>query len=183
MMESALSWIGDLARWIGQFFPRVCNVRATHHAVKFKHGRVEQAGPGMRCYWPLTTDFVEYPVVRQAVILREQTVVTTDDKTVVIGGMIVYEVSDLQKLCSTCYYPDQTIKDLTLTSVHDVVCKLSWPALKEKSQKGTLDTALKNEVRYALEEYGVKVVKVMLTDLAPARVLRIVQTEPTGVKE
>jgi antitoxin component of RelBE/YafQ-DinJ toxin-antitoxin module len=55
--------------------------------------------------------------------------------------------------------------------------------LKEKSRKGTLDTALKNEAKAALEEYGVKVVKVMLTDMAPARVLRIVQTEPLGVKE
>lgn len=183
MVEGALSWIGDLARWVGQFFPRLINVRATHHAVRFKHGRVEPVFPGMRVFWPLTTDFIEYPVVRQAVILREQTVVTTDDKVVVVGGMIVYEVSDIQKLCSTTYSPDQTIKDLALTTVHDVVCKLSWTDLKEKTRKGTLDTALKNEARYVLEEYGVKVLKVMLTDMAPARVLRLVQTEPLGVKE
>jgi len=128
-------------------------------------------------YWPLTTDFLEYPVVRQAVTLREQTLVTTDDKTVVIGGMMIFRVPQLITLVGETYWPDQTVKDLSLTAVHDVCCKLSWDQLKDEQRRGTLDTKLKNEAQAALKAYGVEVVKLMLTDLAPCRVLRLVNTQ------
>jgi hypothetical protein len=45
-----------------------------------------------------------------------------------------------------------------------------------KQRNRTLDTELKNAALADLKEYGIKVWKVMLTDLAPCRVLKIVQS-------
>lgn len=179
-MESALAWIGQLAEWIGQFIPRIRNVRVTHKAIKFLRGRVKVVDPGLRGFWPLTTDFIEYPIVRQAIELRGQTIVTTDDKIILVGGMLVYEVDDLEKLWTQSFNPEQTLKDLTLTVVHDVCCRWSWDVLKREQRDGTLDTKLKNEAKKVLEPYGVTVIKLMLTDLAPCRVLKLVQTTAKG---
>lgn len=176
-MEGALAWIGQVAEWIGQFIPRIRNVRLTHRAVKFRFGKAYIVEPGLKWYWPLITDFIEYPVVRQAVTLPEQTMVTSDYKTIVIGGMMIYEVEDLLILCSTTFSPDESVRDLSLTAVHDVACKMTWDDLTREQQRGTLDTKLRQGAQHELKTYGVKVVKLMLTDLAPTKVLRLVQTE------
>jgi regulator of protease activity HflC (stomatin/prohibitin superfamily) len=97
-MEGALAWIGQLAEWIGRFFPRWQIVTSTHGGVKFVRGaRVVPLAPGMHWFWPLTTELLLYPTARQAVDLRSQTFVTADNKTIAVGGLIVYEVKDIAR--------------------------------------------------------------------------------------
>lgn len=176
-MESALAWVGQIAAWIGQWIPRWVILDPTMGAVKYVRGqRVIPLSAGIHFYWPVTTTMETYPVARQADDLRSQTIVTTDDKTVVVGGMIVYRVPEPVKLLPTTFRPQQAIKDIALTCIHDVCCRMSWADLKKGQQKGTLDTKLRNEARYQLEEYGVEVIKVQLTDLAPARVYKVMQS-------
>lgn len=180
-MESAFAWLGHIAEWFGQFIPRLAIVDYTHGAVKMVKGaKVVALEPGLHAYWPLTTNFYLYPTARQGEDLRSQTIVTADDKTIAVAGMLVYEVSDIKQLIANTYKPDQTIKDISLTVIHDVCCQLTWPELREQQRSGKLDRALKAEAKKALEPYGVKVLKVMLTDLAPCRVLKLMQTSAKG---
>lgn len=176
-MESALAWIGQVAEWIGRFFPRWEIVDTVHGGIKFVKGaRVVRLSPGIHWYWPLTTDFHLYPTARQAVDLRAQTLVTTDDRVVVVGGLIVYEIDDIEKILAHTYDPEETVRDITLSAIHDVCCQFSWDDLKVEQRKGTLDTKLRREAQKGLESYGVKVLKTTLTDLAPCRVLKLVQS-------
>lgn len=176
-MEGALAWISELAQWFGKFIPRWEILNTTMGAVKFVRGnRVVALGPGIHWYWPVMTDFQVYPTARQADALQSQTIVTSDDKTIVVSGMIVYEVSDIAKLVAFTYDPQNTIRDIALSAIHDVCARMSWEEIKQGQRKGTLDTRLKNETRKALEPYGVNVLKTMLTDLAPGRVLKIIQS-------
>jgi len=176
-VESALAWIGQLAEFIGQFFPRLRIIRRTHKGVKFVHGKnLKIVEPGLTVFWPLVTDFFEYPSVRQGEELREQTLVTTDNKSIVVGGMLIYEIFDMARHVGETYSPEETVRDLALTVVHDVCCQMSMDQLMNEQRKGTLDTKLRNEAAKALESYGVKPLKLMLTDLSPCRVLRLVQT-------
>lgn len=176
-MDSALAWIGQIAAWIGQFIPRWQIVDTTRGAVKFVRGsRVVKLGPGLHWFWPVLTDFHVYPTARQAVDLRAQTFVTEDDKTIVVGGLIVYEIEDIEKILAHTYDPEETIRDITLSAIHDVCCQMSWDELKREQRRGTLDTKLRRESQKGLIDYGVKVLKTTLTDLAPCRVLKLVQS-------
>lgn len=180
-MEAAFAWVGQFVEWIGQFVPRLRIIRSTHGAIKFVKGAPRLVlGPCLTVFWPLVTDFLEYPVVRQGVGLREQTLVTIDDRTIVTGGMLIYEVDDLLKLLGSTYSAEQTIRDIALTALHDVCCRMTWDDLKREQQRGTLDTKLKNEAQRALSPYGVKVVKLMLTDLSPCRAYRLVMSNARG---
>lgn len=173
----ALAWVGQVAEWVGQFIPRLHVIRTTYHGIKWVRGRrIVVCRPGLAVHWPLLTDYVEWPVARQGVQLREQTVVTEDDKTIVVGGMIVYEVADVERLVGRTYSPDASIKDIALTCIHDVCCQLPWDQLKVEQRKGTLDTKLKNAAHRQLDDYGVRVLKLMLTDLSTCRVIRLVQS-------
>lgn len=176
-MEAAFAWINAIAEWVGQFVPRILILDTTMGAVKFVRGKKAVAlAPGLHLYWPLTTTVHTYPIARQADDLRSQTVVTSDDKVVVVGGLIVYEVDDILKLVGATFRPQDTIKDISLTAIHDVVCQLGWEDLKAQQRSGALDRKLRSETAAALKTYGVKVLKVQLTDLAPTRVIKVMQS-------
>lgn len=176
-MDGALAWIGQVAAWLGLWIPRWIIVDTTHGAVKFVKGSTVMAcGPGIHWYWPVTTNFVMHPTARQSSNLKSQTVMTADDKTIAVGGMIVYEIADITAILAYTFDPDETIKDVALSSIHDVCCQLSWAEMREQQRSGALDRKLKTEARKDLDRYGVKVLKMTLTDLAPCRVLKLVNS-------
>jgi regulator of protease activity HflC (stomatin/prohibitin superfamily) len=175
-MDSALAWIGQLAEWIGKFFPRLVILDPRKGGVKFIRGqKVVQLKP-LDVYWPILTEIDTYPVVRQTDNLVTQTFVTKDDVTIAVGGMIVYEVTDVVKLLTTVHNAIHAIQDIALTAIHDVCCNMTWEQLKDEQRKGTLDTKLRKATEKQLSEYGVKVIKCMLTDLARTRVLKVIQS-------
>lgn len=176
-MESALAWIGQIAEWVGKFIPRWFILDVREGGVKYVRGsRVVVLGAGIHWYWPVTTTYDTYPTVRQADNLATQTIVTKDDKTIAVGGMLVYDVEEVGKLLTMTAHAIRLVQDVSLTAVHDVCCNLTWDELKDEQRRGTLDTKLKNAAQKQLKDYGVRVIKCMLTDMAPTRVLRLVQS-------
>lgn len=173
-MEGALAWISEIARWFGQFVPRWTIVDTTHGAVKFVRGsNVVTLSPGWHLWWPLTTNLVVYPTARQATDLRGQVLATFDDHTILVGGLIVYEIADIEAIVARTYDPEDTIKDIALSAVHDVCCQRTWEELKQEQRTGKLDRELRREAKKGLESYGVRVLKMTLTDLAPCRVFKL----------
>jgi regulator of protease activity HflC (stomatin/prohibitin superfamily) len=176
-MDAAFAWIGWIAEWFSQFFPRWVIIRTTHGGVKFVRGhKTIPLGPGWHAFWPLTTEIIIYPTARQAVDLRTQTLMTTDGYTIVVGGLIVYEITDIEAALARTYDTDQTIKDVAMSAIHDVMVRMSWTDVKTGQEFGTLNLKLRKRVRKELKPYGVKVLKVTITDLAKTRVYKLLQT-------
>jgi regulator of protease activity HflC (stomatin/prohibitin superfamily) len=177
-MESAFAWIGQLVDWVGQFFPRWVIIRATHGGVKFVRGsKIVPLAPGWHLYWPLTTELLTYPTARQAADLRTQTLMTTDGKTLVVGGLIVYEIKDIAAILAHTWDPEQTIKDIALSAIHDVLVRMSWLDIRCDQEHGTLNLKLRKRVRRELDKFGVKVLKTTITDLAQTRVYKLMQSQ------
>lgn len=181
-MDSALAWIGQIFEWVGRWIPRWTVLDTTEGAVKYVGSfrragvRVVPCGAGLHWYWPVTTSWVSYPTARQTDNLPTQTFCTRDGRTIAVGGMLVYVVEDIEKLVTTTHLPMKAVQDIALTVMHDVCCNLEWAALMDEQRRGTLDTKLRNAAQRQLADYGVRVVKCMLTDLAPARVLKVIQS-------
>lgn len=176
-MESAFAWLGQIIDWFGQWIPRYEIVDTTHGAIKWVGGsKVVSLGPGQHWYWPIRTKFQQFPVARQAANLITQTLVTQDDKTIVVGGLIVFEIKNLEAILAHTYDPDQTIKDIALSAIHRVVIGRTWAQIKDDFKTGALERELKAEAKRELDRYGVKVLKATLTDLATAKVYKVVQS-------
>ena len=176
-MEGAFTWLSQLIEWLGRLFPRLVILDGTEAAVKWVRGKhPKYCGPGLHWYWPIVTTFSQAATARQADRLQAQTIVTTDDKTIIVSGLIVYTIPDLLTLLTTTYHAQTAVADITLTAIHDVCCQMSWEELKGEQRRGTLDTKLKNAAQRELKNYGISVIKLMLTDLAPAKVLKLVQS-------
>jgi regulator of protease activity HflC (stomatin/prohibitin superfamily) len=179
-MESAFAWIGAIVEWVGEFIPRRVIIDPTVRGIKFVGGKkVVVLEEGVHWYWPFWTRFAQHPIRRQAVDLRSQTLMTKDGKTIVVGGMVVYEVRDVEALFVQTYDTDQTVKDIALTAIHDTLAQMSWADIRKEQEHSVLNRLLREAVRKELNRYGVRVLKVSLTDLAPTRVIRLVQSQAT----
>jgi regulator of protease activity HflC (stomatin/prohibitin superfamily) len=176
-VESALAWVGQLAEWLGSFVPRWVVLDTTTGAVKYVKGVPKMCEPGaVHFYWPATTLWYTYPVARQTDRLESQTMETTDAKTFIVAGTITYCVTDLMALLTQTHSATTNTRELAASAVHDICCEYTWAELQEKQRKGTLKTELKNEAQKQLKDYGVQVLKLQLTSLARARVLKISQS-------
>lgn len=185
-MESALAWIGHLADWIGRFFPRLKIVPTTHGWVKFVRGsKVVSGKAGLVWYWPLVTELKIYPTARASINLKAQTLTTSepDPATILVEAMIVYAIEDIEKIAAYTWEPDETIADISISGVHEVISALSWDDIRQQSQRqprargSVLDSKLKAELVSMLADYGVKVITVTLTNLAKCRVIKLVNSQ------
>ena len=177
-MDTAFAWIQQIADWCGMWVPRWLLLDVTEQAVKVIRGgaRIVVCKPGkVHWYWPLCTRCFVHPVARQTINLKSQTITLKCGKTIVVGGLVVIEVSDIRELLCNTFSPDEAIKDISLSAVHDVCCQLNWDEIMAAQRDGNLDKQLKQEARRELDKYGVRVKKMTLTDLAPCRVLKVVQ--------
>lgn len=192
-MDSALAWVGQIAEWVGRFVPRWVILDTTEGAVKFEgfflprwlrkkcggfdgYMRPTTCGPGIHWYWPAFSSMQSYPTVWQTDNLPSQTMETEDGQAFTVGGMVTYTITDLGLLLTQTHSGAKMIQAKTLASVHEVCCKMSWEQLRSEQRKGTLDTKLRHACQKPLLMFGVKIEDCQLTDLAKARVFRLIQS-------
>jgi regulator of protease activity HflC (stomatin/prohibitin superfamily) len=176
-VDAALAWVGQIAEFIGKFFPRWIIIPVTMGGVKYVRGwKVVTMEPGIVWYWPVTTMIDTYPTVSQTDNLPSQTVESEDDLAFTVGGMVTYSVFDVAKLLTGSHTGTMRIQATTLAAIHTVCSRMTWQDLKREQRKGTLDTKLRNAAGKALFEFGVRVEECQLTDLARTRVYRLIQS-------
>ena len=173
-MDTALGWLGDLARWLAAWIPRLEICRATHGGVKFVRGKnVREVRPGLYVYWPAVTEVVLLPTVCHPVNLPPQSLTTRDGKTVLVSVTLVVEVADVVKALAKTWDVDQMIADVAGAATMEVVSERTWKELRQ-------DDAVEDLVRAArrlLRPYGVRVVKGRFTDCARHTVIRTIGRE------
>jgi regulator of protease activity HflC (stomatin/prohibitin superfamily) len=173
-----LDWLTDILRWVGKFVPRVVIIRATHSGCKFVRGKhARQMDPGIHVLWPLLTEFVTYPTVRQSVNLSTQTLLTKCGATVAVGAIVVFEVDNPLELLAHSYDPDDTVRDLSMASVKSYVVGATLEDLRHRR----MDRMLTRRIANSLRPWGVKVIRAQMTDLSPCRVIKL-WNEPTVIQ-
>src|SRR3990167_4634322 len=139
-MDQAFAWIGAIIEWVGRFIPRLVILIPSLGAVKYTGLRhcmlVTAHGAGLHIYWPLVSVWDVYPVVRQTDDLSTQSITTSDGKTIAAAGLITYEVYDLLKLLPTTFEPAKAISEITLTSIHDVLSRMTWEQIMLEQEIG-----------------------------------------------
>lgn len=63
MTTNALSWLNDLAQWLGRWVPRAVLVPPSHRGVRFGwRGDAVVKGPGLVIYWPILSELIQLPI-------------------------------------------------------------------------------------------------------------------------
>lgn len=172
----ALSWLGQFFDALLSLIPHIKIVRSTHLGVRFTAGRYPKLmspenglfKTGIHFYWPVITEVEVVPIKRQTVNLVPQYVETRDDVPVGVSGIVVYEVNDVVKLLTESFEYDDTVKDFALAAIKNAICSHNYEYIKQNSQE--FDEILTESLEESLQDYGINVITVTLTDFTKCRV-------------
>lgn len=166
-----LSWLSDLAYFLASFFPRLRIVRSTHDAVRFRCG-VPSVVPGGRLiiYWPIVTELVILPKVRQTTETGAQFVTTFDGQSIAISFAVVYRISDVYMAVTETWDIYSVIDDISQTTLSSFVSNLTFKDIQ--TDKESFNSILTREIQVALSKYGVSVESAQIVSCSACIVLR-----------
>jgi len=173
-----MSWLADFLYWIARWFPHLFIVRATHEAVKFRHGKtVITCKPGIHFYWPLVTDVIRLPTVRQTINLPAQVIQCAEDTQIAVSGVVVVEVRSIEAALGRSWDVTDTIEDLSLTCILRELVGRSVDAIGRELKDRSLQKKLTEALRKELRPFGVYIMYAGLTDFSEARVIKLLGAE------
>ena len=161
----------DLLDRITSLIPRLYYVQPDEAGVRITLGnKVKAIGPGPWLYWPVVQDITVVTVTPQVVDLRGQSSISSG-RDYVISGAIMYRIDSAEKAILAVQDFDQSLQTLSLgiianySKLHD----LSQPDAFE-----LLQTEILKGVREAASGWGLKIMKVYLTDLGNVTNIRVI---------
>lgn len=166
-------WLSNLLTTFAAVFPRITQVKKTHGAVKFVGARARPLKPGLHWFWPVTSEIVSLPVVRQSINLVTQVLLTRDRQPMVVSGIIVYRIFDIEAAIARSYDFESTIADVGLTALVEVITGRTLEELMAAVHADTFTADLTATTRRRLKPYGVRVLTAALTDFSTCRVLKL----------
>lgn len=170
--------------FIISFLPRYTIIKTTHAGVKFARGNnvvelnsnngiflpvfswpglIYFKRSGIHIYWPLITEFVQVPIKRQTTKLEKQILTTKDGMTILVTGIVVYEVEDVVKLLTETWDYDDTIKDYATVCIQQTITTNNFIDIQNIN--------LNEFLRKNLKPFGIKVIRVNLCDCATGKAL------------
>lgn len=101
--------------------------------------------------------------------LHPQSVTTRDGKSIVVRGIIKYKIFDIHNYTILVYDSKDAMSDTTMGIIKETINERDW----EDVQKGKIDNLISKRVIKAMEEYGIEVEKLTLTDMAEMKSIRL----------
>ncbi len=169
-----MNWILELIERIGSIFPRWYFVQPNEGGIRTTFGNhVTKIGPGPWLYWPIIQDITIVETVQQTVDLRGQSIIS-QGRDYTISGSILYRIDNAEKAILAVQNFDCSLQVLSLGIIarfsksHD----LSHPDAFEQ-----LESDILKGVREAASGWGLKIMKVYLTDLGSVQNIRVIGNE------
>lgn len=132
--------------------------------------KVKVLEPGLHWKWPFGIDDINSHMVKVTTMdLTEQTVTTKDDKSVVVRGVLKYEVDDVAILLLESDGPAAAVADLSMGIIRDAFVEKLWSECNDPE----LPRQITTKIRLEAKRWGIKVKMLTLTDLAQMRSIRL----------
>lgn len=165
-----MEWLTNILETLRNVFPRTFTVFPDEGGVRITLGtKVKTLKPGWYIYWPIIQHAEKISVTPQAVDLRAQSVRTEDGTDMAIGGAILYRISDAKKAILEVQDYDRSIQILALGVIAEFMGEHSLADLKIADLR---EVILKG-VREEAAGFGLRIMKVKITDLGCAKNLRV----------
>lgn len=171
-----MHWLTQLINQLFCWVPRVWLVEPDESGIRTTLGKRQYLTcPGWYIYWPIIQVCTKVTVTPQVVDLRGQSVLTLSGKDVIIGGAIQYRISDAQKAILCVQDFDVSLQVLALGIIGDYASKKT---IAECNDRAALAREILEGVREAAVGWGLKIIKVYITDLGTTQNIRIIGSAP-----
>ena len=125
--------------------------------------------PGFHWKIPFADQILTQMVKAKTINLSEQTITTKDGKSIVVKGVIKYEVSDVSTLLLEVNDATDALADMVQGIIRDKIISKNWEECNDSSLVGEISRAAKSEAK----RWGLSILQITLTDLALMRSIRI----------
>lgn len=178
-MSSLFSWFDSIISWFGLFIPRRIIVRKTDRLIKFRwDGSVTESMPGLRWYWPFTTEIEEISVVRQPLDIQPFSIVTKDMIPALVDATIVYDITDAIQFITENFDPYTAIAEAVSASLRNILSQKTFKEIQESSSVGD---ELTDIVQVDVEDFGVNIFYCRLQNFCFFIPHGLPVTKPSGI--
>lgn len=158
-----------IIEWIADIIP--CIIIPEYKAgVVLRFGKYKKTIEG-GFHWkiPFFDNIIQDFICTTTLGLHPQSVTTKDGKSIVVRGIIKYKISDIHNYTILVYDSKDAMSDTTMGIIKETINERDW----EDVQKGKIDNLISKRVIKAMEEYGIEVEKLTLTDMAEMKSIRL----------
>lgn len=170
MLDKLIQFIMDLGKDALPFYI----VEEWSGGVHFRLGKLLKVCKiGVSFKIPFLDSVYQTLIITQSLDMNPQSVTTADDKSIVVKGVIRYHVKDVLPYMFRVH-PADALVDTAQSKIRHMIETKQWNELKDIGEE--LTQAIGEEV----EEWGIAVEKVTLTDLAFIKSIRVIQNGTTS---
>ena len=146
-------------------------VPAYSEAILLRLGKLEKTlKPGIHFKIPLIDDVMEYFTVIETISLPAQSLFLQKTKTnLVVKGLLKYKIVDGANFFLKAYAVKDALADVTQAGIKNVLISLT----DKECYSNDVDALITAKVKQEASEWGIEVIAVTLTDIAPVRSYRL----------
>lgn len=165
-----------LKEWISQLGGRLLPfqiVKVAHQAGVLRFGKYHRTcPPGFHWKIPFVEEFVSENTAITTQPVGPQTLTTLDDVTIVVSGIVKYQVTNVERYQTQIWDQVDALRDVTMGAIRQVICAGNYsPAAVAEQERRVLEI-----VRGEVNQYGFKIHRVTFTDYAKIKTLRLMTT-------
>lgn len=165
-----MEWLTEILTAVRNVFPKSFSVFPDEGGVRITFGkRVKALKSGWYIYWPLIQHVEKISITPQPIDLRAQSVLTSDNIDMAISGAILYKINDARKAILEVQDYDRSVVTVAL----GVIAEHIGNHQSDKLEIEKLREAILTKVREEAVGFGLKIMRVYITDLGHAKNLRI----------
>ena len=125
--------------------------------------------PGLTYKLPFVDEIITNQVVWTTMNLPPQSLVTLDEKNIVISVVVKYRVTDIKTYLLEVYDASDAISDMTQGTVKKLVTSRDWQDCKSNK----LETELTNKAKSEAAKWGIEITTVTIANLGMIRSIRL----------
>jgi regulator of protease activity HflC (stomatin/prohibitin superfamily) len=174
--------LDKLIDWLLGVFDKVIPFEIIPHydrGVRLRLGKPKYIGedikilePGIHWKIPFVDEILSHMVKPKTMNLSEQTITTKDGQSVVVKGVIKYEVHDVATLLLEVNDAADAVADMSQGIIRTMLVERNWSECNDPELPKIITTKTRAEAK----KWGVSIIAVTLTDLALMRSIRLLNS-------
>ena len=131
---------------------------------------------GLHFKIPFFDSIWKQTVVTQSIHLHPQSITSADYKNIVVRAIVRYDICDTFLFLTKLAHPTDVLVDTTMSMIREIIEERNWDDLVD------IENELTTKIGLKLEQWGINVERVTLTDLAEINSIRLISDETTSNK-
>jgi regulator of protease activity HflC (stomatin/prohibitin superfamily) len=127
--------------------------------------------PGLRWHWPLIEKLTAEITAIATLRLQPQTCTTKDRKSIVVAGVVKYQLVDVQAYVCKVFDAQDVLFDISMGAILKEIRLLTYDQLVDQPPEAKIASAIRRQVK----EFGFEIISMTFIDIGEIRSLRLIQ--------